>query len=214
MQDSKVVDQQHIVVPALALAIPLWYRLLGLAKRSRGAIGIFSRVLLMLSVACLRVEYTQDIMRLAVSNRAITVHCNKGTRREGGRRPTFDFGIPRILEPGFDVDEPVVHLWDQLEGVSSRPVTYMFPDLRVQRWECVTERSQWWPNPWRQKRMREATLKHIGATDEVWEHKGATCRWRRFLSSVAGGLNFEQKCLQLIGTWQNIPGTNAKSSLK
>ena len=86
-------------------------------------------------------------MRLAVNSRAVNLRCNESKRREGGRRPPFDFGIPRILEPGFDVVEPVVHLWDQLEKVSGRPVTYMVPDLRVQRWECMTERPQWVAQP-------------------------------------------------------------------
>ena len=57
-----------------------------------------------------------------------------GKRREQGRRPPFEFVIPRLVAPGVDIKDVVLPLWDQLRQRTGAPIHYMFPDTRVQDW--------------------------------------------------------------------------------
>ena len=79
--EFEVMDQAHVVRPALALAVALWFRLLDFAAQSSGSIGVFARLLIMFTITCLRFKHAQDVEILAVTDRWIRPRCMGGGKR-------------------------------------------------------------------------------------------------------------------------------------
>ena len=174
IEDFNRVAPRHITCSALALCLLLYFRLVEFARRSSGSVGLFARLLLVVTVACLRFKHAQDSHLIATNERWLKMRCNRGKRKVKGAYPPYDFAVPRILQPRWDLFEPVLALWGQRQRQLNQPIIFIAPDLKINDWERVSE-----DTPWRAKEMSYdqfnklgiSLLAHLGADKSVLNHK-------------------------------------------
>ena len=125
--DFKKAGQSHEISPALPVALILWFRMIAVARASKGAISVFVRLLLLITMACARYKHVQDSTLLETTDRWFRFKRAKGKRRVQGVCPPFDYLVPRIAAPDLDIGPPLVRLWESLASQIDGKLTFYHP---------------------------------------------------------------------------------------
>ena len=192
----------------------LFFAIAALTVRARGSIAIFGRLFLFLVTLCLRWKHQLRSRVTRWLSRLVVVECAKGKKRVQGERPPFSAAAPRFLLPQVDVLGPVKEFYDTLQREFDFEITFLIPDVEVERGGALRPDSRWLPHPMpytKFLRLSQGLALQAGAPPSV----ASEIRYktlRRCLPSGADSLDMDDTEAQSVSNWQEVPRTAVKRS--
>ena len=120
------VAQHHSVQQAVPLRLKLWLHFEELSFASNPFVALLSATWSCLCLCVIRFAHWQRSRVLELSSKALHGEASSGKRRTKGRRPPFQWVMPRFGVSGRDIAQQLLSL---LKPLSSSDASFLLPDF-------------------------------------------------------------------------------------